>query len=66
MNDLKFKYVSKWERAREEQNGAQLSHSEKRLQGQLTDLQDSTDMELRCHVEIEAYLKQAITVSNYV
>ncbi|PNF40858.1 hypothetical protein B7P43_G15934 [Cryptotermes secundus] len=61
MNDLKFKYISKWERAREEQNGARLSHSEKRLQDRLIDLQDSTDMELRSHVEIEMYLKQAIT-----
>jgi hypothetical protein len=66
MNDLKFKYVSKWERAREEQNSARLSYAEKRLQDQLIDLQDNTDMELRCHVEIEMYLKQAITVSNYV
>jgi hypothetical protein len=66
MNDLKFKYVSKWEKAREEQNGARLSHSEKRLQDQLIDLRDSIDMELRCHVEIETYLKQAIAVSNYV
>jgi hypothetical protein len=66
MNELKYKYVSKWERAREEQNSVRLSHSEKRLQDQLIDLQDNTDMELRCHVEIEMYLKQAITVSNYV
>jgi hypothetical protein len=66
MNDLKFKYVSKWESAREEQNSARLSYCEKKLEDQLIDLQDNTDMELRCHVEIEMYLKQAIAVSNYM
>jgi hypothetical protein len=57
--------VCKWERAREEQNHEQLYLSEKTLQDQLTDLKDNIEMELRCHVEIETYTKQAIVVSNY-
>jgi hypothetical protein len=65
MNDLKFKYVSKWESAREEQNHERLSLSEKILEDQLTDLKDNIDMEMRCHVEIEMYMKQATVVSNY-
>jgi hypothetical protein len=65
MNDLKFKYVSKWERAHEEQNAAKLCQSEKKLECQLTDLKDNINMELKCHVEIETYMMQAIAVSNY-
>lgn len=64
MNDLKFKYVSKWEAARIEQNCEWLSLSEKILEDQLTDLKDNIDMEMRCHVEIEMYMKHATTVSN--
>jgi hypothetical protein len=65
MNDLKFKYMSKWETARQEQNREQLSLSEKILEDRLTNLKDNTDMEMRCHVEIETYMKQATAVSNY-
>jgi cell division protein FtsB len=65
MNDLKFKFVSNWERGREEQNTERLSISEKTLEDQIRDLKDNKDMELRCHIEIEAYIKQAIAVSNY-
>ncbi|XP_021937543.1 IQ domain-containing protein G isoform X2 [Zootermopsis nevadensis] len=61
MNDLKFKYVSKWEAARIEQNCERLSLSEKILEDQLTDLKDNIDMEMRCHVEIEMYMKHATT-----
>ena len=57
--------MSKWQTAREEQNAARLCQSEKRLQCQLTDLKDSINMELKCHVEIETYMRQAIAVSNY-
>jgi hypothetical protein len=65
MNDLKFKYVSKWEKAREEQNTARLCQSEKKLECQLTELKDNISMELKCHVEIETYMRQAIAVSKY-
>jgi len=57
--------VSKWERAREEQNAVRLCHCEKKLECQLTDLKDNINMELKCHVEIETYIRQAIAVSNY-
>jgi hypothetical protein len=57
--------VSKWETAREEQNAARLCQSEKNLECQLTDLKDNINMELKCHVEIETYMRQAIAVSNY-
>jgi hypothetical protein len=65
-NDLKFKYVSKWERAREEQNAARLCQSEKKLECQLTDLKDNINMELKCHVATETYIRQTIAVSNYI
>jgi len=57
--------VSKWDRAREEQNAARLCQSEKKLECQLTDLKDNINMEMKCNVEIETYMRQAIAVSNH-
>ncbi|PSN47746.1 hypothetical protein C0J52_04617 [Blattella germanica] len=61
VNDLKYKYVSHWETAREEQNTIRLSESEETCETKLTDLRNHIDLESRCHVEVEAYLKLAIS-----
>ena len=64
MNDLKFKYVCNWETAREEQNTIQINTSEETQNKNLNDLKHAIDMESRCHVEIEDFMKEAISVRN--
>ncbi|KAJ9583098.1 hypothetical protein L9F63_022566, partial [Diploptera punctata] len=59
VNDLKLKYVSNWEKSREEQNTFELNTLEEALDKNLEDLKCNTDLELRCHIEIEAHIKEA-------
>ncbi|XP_069686141.1 dynein regulatory complex protein 9-like [Periplaneta americana] len=60
-NDLKYKYISHWEQAREEQNTQRLALTEKHLEDRFVDLKDHINMELRCHTEIEDYIREATT-----